>query len=380
MQWNNLGSKKDFQPLSEDPAQSPSLPGFFYNRSDILDAEKEKIFYKSWQIVAHVSQLDSPGDFVSAQIADENVFVIRGKDGKIRGFYNVCQHRAHELLEGQGHIEAVMVCPYHAWSYNTEGQLHSARHCGKQPNFDKANYGLVPIQVNEIMGFVFVNLDPEAQALEKLAGDMFEDMRANVPWWDEMVISPELSSQGSEGGTLDANWKVLAENCLECYHCDPSHPAYVDLIDMKTYDWELNGPWLKSFGNLKKSENKAYNVDPAEPCQVGIYWFLWPNIEISIVPGEKSLSAFTFYPVTLELTHSASIILTLPGETVKQDRIDYRWNLLWSEDVGICESVHRGLKSRGYHQGRFVIDPDLPGVSEYGAHHFQWRYAQVMGL
>ena len=103
-------------------------------------------------------------------------------------------------------------------------------------------------------------------------------------------------------------------------------------------------------------------------------------IVISIFPGEASLSAFSYNPVTPDLTRLASIVLTRPGETVKPERINYRWNTLWPEDEEICQSVHRGLKSRGYRQGRFIIDPDLPGISEDGPHFFQLCYAQAMGL
>lgn len=369
-----------FSPLTPDPAHSPTLPGWFYNESSVYKAENENIFYKSWQLVAHESQLQKEGDFVCAEVADQNIFVIRGKDDTVRGFYNVCQHRAHELLEGSGCANKLIVCPYHAWTFTHEGDLQSARHTQDMPNFDKANFGLAPVRIESELGFYFANLDDTAPSLNDVFGDLFEDIRAHVPWWNEVVISNEMVNQSWEGSLLEANWKVLAENCLECYHCHPVHPALVDLLDMQTYTVEPNGYWIRSGAHVNKVDNKAYHVEPHEPSQDGIFWYMWPNMALSIVPGEAAVSGFRFSPTNAETTKMASIVLTKPNESIKPERLDYRWNILWPEDETICASVHRGLKSKGYKQGRFIIDPNRREISEHGVHYFQSLYAEAMAL
>jgi len=371
---------RDYRPLEADPARSPTLPGYIYSAPDIFEAEKRRIFYRHWALVAHRSQLKASGDFVCAEIADQRIFAIRGRDGGLRAFYNVCQHRAHELLKGAGNVKSVIVCPYHAWSYGLDGALRAARHCDALLDFDKADFGLRPLRLEEALGFVFVNLDDEAPPLEEVCGAMFADIRSTVPWWDEVEASPAACETAWSGSVLEANWKVLAENCLECYHCAPSHPAFVDLIAIDSYSCTPHGSWGKSFGRLNKAHNKAYDVAPSEPSQIGAFWHLWPNVEISVLPGEASIGAFRMDGAGPERTRLTGIMLTRPGESVREDCRNYRWNVLWPEDEAICESVHRGLKSRGYGQGRFVVDPRHPGVSENGVHAFQRRYAEVMGL
>jgi len=369
-----------YRPLEADPARSPTLPGRFYSAPNIFEIEKQRIFYRHWALVAHRSQLKAPGDFVCAEIADQGVFVIRGRDGGLRAFYNVCQHRAHELLKGSGNVKSVIVCPYHAWSYGLDGALRAARHCDFLPDFDKADFGLRPVRLKEALGFIFVNLDDGAPPLDEVFGEMFADIRATVPWWDAVTVSTSAEGQiGWTGSLLEANWKVLAENCLECYHCVPAHPAFVDLIAMESYSCTPHGAWGKSFRRVNKAHNKAYDVTPSEPSQTGVFWHLWPNVEISVFPGEATLDAFRFDGVGPERTRLTGLALCRPGETVRAERKNYRWNVLWPEDEAICESVHRGLKSRGYGQGRFVIDPQRPDVSENGVHAFQRRYVEVMG-
>ncbi|MEM9047022.1 MAG: SRPBCC family protein, partial [Pseudomonadota bacterium] len=222
----------------------------------------------------------------------------------------------------------------------------------------------------------------EAPSLQQQYGDMFADMEATLPWLGELVVKADLSSEGDgwEGATLAANWKVLAENCLECYHCGPAHPDLVDLIDMKTYSCVTHGDWLKSHGKIKKAENSAYNVDPNEPVQEAIFWHMWPNIEFSILPGSKAIGAFRFNPMDAENTAMNSIMLTVPGESIAPDRLTYRWDVLWPEDKTLCMSVHKGLKSKGYRQGRFVTDPDHLDVSEHAVHYFQQLYARAMEI
>lgn len=374
-----VGGDRD-RPLESDPARSPTLPGRVYSAPEVFEAEKQRIFYRHWALVAHRSQLKASGDYVCAEIADQSVFVIRGRDGGLRAFYNVCQHRAHELLKGAGNVRSVIVCPYHAWSYGLDGALRAARHCDALPDFDKADFSLRPVRVEEALGFIFVNLDDGAPALEELCGDLFADMRQDVPWWDEVEVAAPSGDNAWSGSYLDANWKVLAENCLECYHCVPAHPAFVDLIAMDSYSCVSHGAWSKSYGRVKKARNKAYDVPSSAPSQGGVFWHLWPNVEISVFPGEAALDAFRFDPAGPERTRLTSLALMRPGETVGPERNAYRWNVLWPEDEAICESVHRGLKSRGYRQGRFVIDPRRPDVSENGVHAFQRRYAEVMGL
>lgn len=366
--------------LTDDPARSAALPGYLYSDPAVFEMEKTRLFQKVWQCVGHASELPNAGDYLVTTIIDQELFVLRGADGELRAFYNVCQHRAHELLKGRGNVASVIVCPYHAWSYELDGRLRGARSTRKLPDFDPIAYGLEPVRLETPLGFLFVNLDPQARPLSELAGDMFADMTREMPWIDRLTINPAYSAVAGERALLDANWKILAENCLECYHCSPAHRAFVDMIDVGNYTLSRHGAWMKSAAPLRRADSSAYHVGAEEPVQHNSYWHLFPNIEFGLMPGSRALSAFWFTPTSAEQTGIAWVLLTLPGEGLPQDRVDYFSNVLWPEDVALCTSVHRGLKSKGYRGGRFVAGIDLPGVSEINVHEFQRLYAQAMGL
>jgi phenylpropionate dioxygenase-like ring-hydroxylating dioxygenase large terminal subunit len=354
---------------------SSPLPKDLYSNPAALEAERQRIFFRTWQFAAHTSQLRTPGDFVCLEIADQSVFVIRGQDGALRAFYNVCQHRAHGLLQGAGNTKSTIVCGYHAWTYGCDGKLKSARHCAGQEGFEGADFGLEPVRVDVALGFVFVNLDWDAATLHETAGDMFEDIERHVPYWDSVAVSPDFETDGPD---LAANWKVLAENCLECYHCGPAHPAFCDLIDMDSYDCAVHDTWLRSYGELGKAQGKAYAVGPDEPSRKAIYWHLWPNTELIVYPGEAAMTTFRFNPKAPGQTGTSSLMLLQPGDSIAPERLNYRWNVLWPEDEALCKSVHAGLQSRGFRGGHLVINEGEHAVSEHGVAAFQGFYRKAM--
>ncbi len=366
--------------LSPDPQRSAALPGYLYSDPAVFAEEKRRLFYSSWQVVGHESELPQVGDYVCATIVDQGVFVLRGRDGTLRAFFNVCQHRAHELLKGRGNVKSVIVCPYHAWSYELDGSLRAARATRTLPDFDPKEYGLAPVRLERHLGFLFVNVDGSAPPLAELAGGMFADMARDMPWLGEVRFNAEYSFNGQQGTLLEANWKVMAENCLECYHCGPAHKAYVDMSDVGRYELTRHGAWRNSAAPLRRGDSTAYRVRPDEPVQYNAFWHLFPNIEFGVMPGSRALSVFYFVPIDAERTRICWFILTAPGETLAEDRLNYVGKVLWPEDAAICESVHRGLKSLGYRQGRFVASDGHASISEINVHAFQRRYAEAMGL
>lgn len=373
----SLARTADF---SADPQRSAALPGSLYSDPAVFEREKRRLFYASWQIVAHESELPNVGDYVCATVVDQNLFVLRGHDSAVRAFFNVCQHRAHELLKGKGNVKSAIVCPYHAWSYELDGSLRGARATRHLPEFDPAEYGLTAVRMERHLGLLFVNVDGSAPPLTELAGGMFADMARDMPWLGEVRFNAEYSLNGQEGTLLEANWKVMAENCLECYHCGPAHKAYVDMIDVGQYALTRHGAWMKSAAPLRRGDSTAYRVRPDEPVQFNAFWHLFPNIEFGVMPGSRALSVFYFVPVDAERTRICWFMLTMPGETLSAERLNYLGKVLWPEDVAICESVHRGLKSLGYRQGRFIASDEHASISEINVHAFQRRYAEAMGL
>jgi len=373
-----MTSISEFEPLKKDGTRSRTLPGYIYHSSEIYEQEKTLIFDRAWQVVAHEGELANSGDYVTAEIAEEKVFVIRDDDGVLRAFYNVCQHRAHTLLTGTGNVRSAIVCPYHAWTYTKSGALKASRYTRTLPEFDPSAFSLREIRLEVACGFVFVNQDPEALTIEETWPGFVDSVNEHAPWWSELSFHSRSDSNGQDDHT--ANWKVLAENCRECYHCAPAHRAFVDLVDMKMYKRDYHDGWFLNHAPVNKLDNAAYTVSPTEPVQKALFWHLWPNNEIGISPGEKNLSSFRYYPSGPETMRTSSINAAIADIGIGAECLDYISNVLWPEDEGICDAVQQGLKSKGYRQGRFVMDGESGGESEQGVHEFQLQYAKVMRL
>ena len=361
-------------PLTDNISESYTLSSEYYLSLDVYEQEKEQIFYRSWQYVAHESMLCENGDYVTLKICDENIFVIRSEDGEIRGFYNVCRHRAHELLEGSGNTNMAIVCPYHAWTYKNDGNLLAARLSDKRPDFDKSNFGLKQVKVEIFCGCVFVNLDDEAESLGTMAGDLEEDIRSRTPYLDELkVCGTDLL-----GETVNrAGWKVVVDNFLECYHCTPAHPAFASLIDMRAYQVDAFKYWSRQIGPKIRNENAAYNVDPEVGNQQSTAWFLWPNTTFNILPGSFEFSVFAVRPLSVDTCSFEGHSLS-PDGSFNEQRAGYTADILVPEDIALCESVQRGLRSRSYDQGPLIYDQERSGISEHGLHHFHCLVYQTL--
>jgi choline monooxygenase len=241
---------------------------------------------------------------------------------------------------------------------------------------------LTPVRVDQMNGMVFVNLDADARSLAETYPGLAAEIDARVPWLDTLVLTRGMHDDTPvpAEGDLAANWKVLAENCLECYHCAPAHPAFVDLVAIGTYRIANNGSWISSLSDAGQPDNQAYPFNRDDPSQHADFWFLWPNTTLNVLPGDARFVVFRFEPASATTTRTMADILTMPGAAPNPKRDNYGRNVLWPEDEGICVAVQRGLASRGYDRGRFVVDRDMTEISEHGVHHFQRLWAQTMGF
>lgn len=360
--------------LSGDPKRSYTLPANSYTDPAVFRAEKEAIFFKSWQFAGHVEQVAKPGDYITQQILDQKLFVVRDKEGDLRAFYNVCQHRAHRLLEGAGNVK-VITCPYHAWSYNLDGALRSARGREKVEDFDPAEFCLTPVKLEVANNFIFVNLDPDAAPLAEQAGDFLAEMREMAP------DIGRLTHAHRETFTLKSNWKIVVDNFLECYHCPVAHPAFVDLVDMKTYRVVTHGLWSSHHAGGGKTNNPAYDFSNAE-VQIHAVWWLWPNVCFLRYPGGPNMMVLHILPtVAGETFETYDFYFETPEPSAQQwEAIRYIKDVLQPEDIGIVESVQEGLSSRGYRDGRLMVSDELEktGASEHGVHHFHSLLARAL--
>jgi choline monooxygenase len=243
-------------------------------------------------------------------------------------------------------------------------------------NFDKCKFSLKPVQVEVFCGLVFVNLDADAMPLKVQAADLETEIREFCPRVDEVEFAQR------DDYNVASNWKVMVDNFLECYHCHPAHKDFVNLVDMKSYRSRVNDIYSSHISNAAATtESSAYHFEKGEVDFGYAGWFLWPNLTIWIYPGDPNISTLQMIPNGAGGTiEHQDWYLPNPEPTRQQrDAMDYQRDVLQPEDVSLCESVHRGLQSKGYNQGRFVVDPERSELSEHAVHHFQQMYVDAMG-
>ena len=366
----------DDKPFRADPKQSFTLPARYYHDARVFEDEKAAIFYRSWHYAGHVSQVAEPGQFLTTKIHEQNVFVARGRDGELRAFFNVCAHRGHELLTGTGK-KNVITCPYHAWAFDFDGRLVNARNSENVAGFNKCDFSLKPVRVELFCGLVMINLDPDAIPFAQEMDGLEEQIRTYLPRVDDLAFAQRDTYH------VDANWKVLVDNFLECYHCAPAHKDFVDLVDMDSYRTITHKRYSAQCSAAPRTtKSRAYEFTPGDVDFGYAGFFVWPNFTIWIYPGEPNLSVLQMNPDQPETCLEYQDWFTIGGEVTKQlsDAIAYQKDILQPEDIGLCESVQRGLKSLGYNQGRFIVDEGLTELSEHAVHHFQRMVAEALDV
>jgi phenylpropionate dioxygenase-like ring-hydroxylating dioxygenase large terminal subunit len=362
--------------FDREAGRSHTLPGRYYFDPEIYEREKEAIFYRRWQYASHVSQLSQPGDYITQDVADESVIVLRDDAGGLRGFFNVCQHRAHRLLEGAGRLKHGITCPYHAWGSGLDGALRAAPHGSATKDFHKANFCLSPVRVETLCGFVYFNSDPDAAPLATGLED-FERQFLSFGAAPETLVRAYHKEID-----VKANWKNVIENYDECYHCLPSHPTLMAaVLDLNSYRIDVHDAYhVHTSGN--RGESQGYSFSPDDGPRAGDFasWLIWPNTVFEYFPGGK-LTVFHNAPIGPERTLQ-TIEWYLPQATptdAEREIIDFV-DAVRLEDIPLVESVQRGLHSRGYGQGRFMVDDDCAGLSEHAVHDFQRKVLNALGL
>jgi len=348
--------------MSDSGKALRSLEAKYYTDPDIYKKEMRLLLARSWQFAGHVSQVQNTGDYFTFDIAGESLFCVKTQSGEVKAFYNVCQHRAHRLVQGSGNMNAI-VCPYHAWSYALTGELRSGPNIRVVPGFDKSEICLSNIQIEDFCGFLFVNLDPNAEPMDSWFPDVREQLKSFVPHIDslkpfEWVSIPEK-----------CNWKVSVENYSECYHCQLNHPTFArGVVKPQTYDIQPQGYCLRHTTECQNLDNMTYEIDLQSNEHAGEYssWFLWPLFSFQVYPG-NILNTYHWRAIDHEnvvvwrgwYAHEDSDE-TLLHDLAVQDR-----QTTVEEDIHLVESVQRGLGSRGYVPGPLVLDPSCGVKSEH---------------
>jgi choline monooxygenase len=358
----------------EEMARAMTLPASAYLDAAVFERERERIFGGTWQLVARLDDLARPGDFVPATILDEPIVLVRDLDGKLRGFYNVCRHRAGQVALARGNRRSLQ-CKYHGWTYGLDGTLRAAPEMELAEGFDKGDFGLEPIRVDAWGPFVFANLDSEAPSLGEVMG----------------AIPKEVSSAGYDVGQMSlverreyvvaCNWKVYVDNYLEGYHIPIAHPALFKELDYDAYRVETYRYYSKQLApvrELKADEEAGRDrryVRSTEGEGEALYYWLFPNVMFNIYPDNMSMNLVLPLGVDRTLTVFEWYFAqpgTGEGWESMQQAIGFS-DQIQQEDIVLCEQVQRGLRSRSYGAGRFSPK------RENGVHHFQSLVREYVG-
>ena len=208
--------KRSVAELIADQKPGYSLDQRFYTDPDIYRLELDRIVFRNWILAGHVSQVENKGDFKVLNVAGESAIIVRGTDGQIKGFANVCRHRGSLVcLQAAGNTEK-FACPYHGWMYDLDGRLFAARNM--PAGFDIRSHSLAPVSVDVIHGLIFVCFSDNPPSLEGVKRDLAEPMA--------MFDFENLKVAAQKSYDIPANWKLSIENYQECYHCATAHPEY----------------------------------------------------------------------------------------------------------------------------------------------------------
>jgi phenylpropionate dioxygenase-like ring-hydroxylating dioxygenase large terminal subunit len=266
------------------------IPWTWYRDPRVLEAEERRLFRPSWQYVGPLERLARAGDHVTGRVSRVPVVLVRGADGELRGFVNVCRHRGSVVVPADGNA-ARLRCPYHAWTYDLDGALRSAPQCGPEIEAEMPALGLVPLRVATFGPFAFASLSADGPPLGAVLGDLAEVI-AGVG-----IDLAGLRLRQRFGYELAANWKIHLENYLECYHCPVAHPGFSSVLDVTPESYELAATQhrLSHQAPLRRAP-PAPAYAAAGSVTAGSYHLLLPNVKININPGRQNLSIGPVYP------------------------------------------------------------------------------------
>lgn len=350
--------------VADKPQFSSTLHANCYTDEKYLEVERHAIFQKTWQWACHEEKLREAGDYYVTDIAGQSILLLRNTTGKLRAFYNVCQHRAHELLQGEGKTKMI-VCPYHSWSYDLDGELRAARHTEHIEEFNQGEICLNQVQVEEFCGFIYVNLDPYADPLADQSGDLSKEISEFAPDVNDLTFAHRLTFD------IKSNWKNIVDNFLECYHCPIAHRDFCSLLQFETYKVTTHGIYSSHMAKGGNADNTAYNVEGATVDDHAVWW-LWPNTCLMRYPGRGNFLVLNIIPVGPNHTIETYDFFFETAEPSPQEieAINYINDVLQQEDIDLVESVQRGMETPAFEFGRVVYDPSESGLSEHAVHHF----------
>jgi phenylpropionate dioxygenase-like ring-hydroxylating dioxygenase large terminal subunit len=309
-----------------------TLPASWYREPAVYETERREVFGREWLVFARADALGAPGSYVAGVLAGYPLVVLRDDAGDLRGFHNVCRHRAGPLVgDGAGTCRGGLVCRYHGWSYRQDGSLLRARDFGDDDDLDVAQYGLWPVQIATWAGLVWVNLDESAPVFEADLGVILHETD-DVP-----LDAYRFRAERTED--LACNWKTYVDNYLEGYHIPLVHPTLMREVDASQYRVETRDRYCIHSAPARDGASNA-----------GRWLWRWPNVALNVFTNGMNVERI------LPLAHDRTrVVYTYFFVDADETTVDAAMRVAvttLAEDRAICEAVQRNLDAGVYDTGR----------------------------
>ncbi len=347
-----------------DPDADRSLPGWIYTDADFFAAEMDRVIRPSWQIVCHANEIAHPGEYRTIEYLGESVIVIRGDDGQVRALHNVCRHRAMRLVEGPSGCTKKLVCPYHAWVYETDGRLTGVPMKSEYPALKLEDNGLQPVSIEVWRGFIFVRLEDAGFPSVAEMMHQFEDEVAAYRFEEMQPMGPVRHRPRA------VNWKNIGDNYSDNLHIPVAHDGLNRLVG-KSYRIEAHGWTDRLFGDVGRNERQNFwelfyrkhlpemsHLDTAAHGR-WLYYKLWPNIAFDIYADQ--IDFMQWLPLTPTTSLLREVAYCLPDAYTPIDKqremklvryANWRINrVVNAEDTWLIGQVQQGMASRSYTSG-----------------------------
>ena len=344
------------------PSLLRTLPGSAYTDPVVFAAEQEQIFEPSWTCVAAASDLAAPGAFRTVTVGRESVIVVRGRDGALRAFLNVCRHRGSQLCsEPAGQLRRNLQCGYHAWTYDLTGKLVAAPNLTSMPDVDRVEYGLLPVHLREWIGQVWLCLgDSPPSFEEEVQGAVVERLGdlATIDAWN----IPDLALGRRITYDVAANWKLIVENFMECYHCATIHPELTEVLPEFADGYAAQ--YYVGHGAEFAEQAAGFTVDgragfdrlPGVPDELDRRYYaitIRPQVFINLVPDHVIFHRMT--PLATDRTVVECDWLFAPGVEGDLDASVELFHRVNQQDFEACERTQPAMSSRAYRDGGVLV-------------------------
>jgi len=359
--------------VPENPTLIPTLAGSYYTDSDVFAREQQAIFEGDWLCVARAGEIGSPGQFQTVQAGRESVLVVRQRDGGLRAFLNVCRHRGARLCTESGQVSRYLRCPYHAWSYELNGRLAAAPNLAKMPDIDRDDRGLITVALREWLGYVWICLAQAPPSFEErvmgaVAGRLGTVEAIDVYGLDSLAVGRRVSYD------VAANWKLIVENFMECYHCATIHPELVSVLP------EFAGGYAAQYyvghGAAFADRVAGFTVDGSagfarlpglSEAQDRKYFAITirPQVFINLVPDHAILHRM----IPLGPDRTTVICDWLFSPDVVASGVDVSasvelFDRVNRQDFDACERTQPSMSSRAYREGGVLV-PSEHHISDF---------------